>query len=438
MEKICEFCTVWRPVVFCKADAAYLCLSCDSKVHSANALSNRHLRTLLCDSCRLNPAYFRCLDHLMFICRGCDLSLHDLSSQHQRKAICSYTRCPSAKDFAALWGFDLNEINRNETGSSRQQSDLPNKDGQLQQNTSFILQQIIELNRLQQTNINNLSPNLIRGQEQTDGSTSKNPVESFNQHSNISAEIENNLQLSNSTPLDSTSMFSQLDNLSLPSSSQLWSQNMQDLGICEDILSCDDLNIPEVDMTFRNFEDLFVSDIDPTTALLDNQDMSCSFFETDMDKSDNVNTKVMEEFSAASSVYFPQSGQDRDVGPSNQVNDFSGKTDFPRQIPQSYSSMSFSMSRLSAESTDCVDSGISPITGVEASCNLSDPEGTQMEAREQVITRYREKKKVHEQEKQTRYAPRKSRSDAHKRRAKGQLMKTGSFDSGSIGGTRSY
>lgn len=110
MEKICEFCTAFRPVVYCKADAAHLCLSCDAKVHSANTLSKRHLRTLLCDSCRNPLAYIRCLDHRMFMCHGCDQSLHDVTSKHQRRAISSYMGCPSAKDFVALWGLELSEL----------------------------------------------------------------------------------------------------------------------------------------------------------------------------------------------------------------------------------------------------------------------------------------------------------------------------------------
>lgn len=110
MERICEFCTALRPVVYCKADAAYLCLSCDAKVHSANTLSSRHLRTVLCDSCRYRPANVQCLDHRTFLCRICDRNLHDVSSQHQKRAIRSYMGCPSAKDFAALWGFDLSQL----------------------------------------------------------------------------------------------------------------------------------------------------------------------------------------------------------------------------------------------------------------------------------------------------------------------------------------
>lgn len=111
MEKFCEFCRALRPVVCCKADAAHLCLSCDAKIHSANTVFNRHHRTVLCDSCRCRPAYVQCLDHRMFMCNACDRSQHASSSQHRHKrAIRSYTGCPTAKDFAALWGFQLNEL----------------------------------------------------------------------------------------------------------------------------------------------------------------------------------------------------------------------------------------------------------------------------------------------------------------------------------------
>lgn len=110
MEKVCEFCSALRPLVYCKSDEAYLCLSCDAKVHLANALSGRHLRTLVCNSCRYHLAYVRCLEHKMLICRDCDQKMHDVSLPHHRRPIRSFMGFPSARDFAALWGFELNEI----------------------------------------------------------------------------------------------------------------------------------------------------------------------------------------------------------------------------------------------------------------------------------------------------------------------------------------
>lgn len=40
-------------------------------------------------------------------------------------------------------------------------------------------------------------------------------------------------------------------------SMQIWLQNMQDLGVCDEVQCFEDVNIPEVDPTFRSFEELF-------------------------------------------------------------------------------------------------------------------------------------------------------------------------------------
>lgn len=47
---------------------------------------------------------------------------------------------------------------------------------------------------------------------------------------------------------------------------QLWHQNLQDIGVCE-YTACDDddFHIPDIDLTFQNFEELFGADPDPTT-----------------------------------------------------------------------------------------------------------------------------------------------------------------------------
>lgn len=110
MEKTrCEFCKALRPVVFCKSDAAHLCLSCDAKVHSANALSYRHPRTLVCESCRFQPALVRCLDHQLFMCHSCDIAHHHVSLDHHKKIVSCYVGCPPAKDLAELWGFHFKD-----------------------------------------------------------------------------------------------------------------------------------------------------------------------------------------------------------------------------------------------------------------------------------------------------------------------------------------
>ncbi|KAK3189373.1 hypothetical protein Dsin_028934 [Dipteronia sinensis] len=469
MEKTCEFCTAYRPVVYCKADAAHLCLSCDAKVHSANALSHRHLRTLLCEICRQQPAYIRCVDHRMFMCHGCDRSLHVVSSQHQKITVNCYMGCPSAKDFVAMVGFELNELENNaisdwfvstscgplvsdaenldisvtskvscatsvsgaeyELGSSSQRRQVYYEDQQ-QQNSSIILQQILDLKRLNLTNGNNHLP-LIRGQEQSE--------ETLDSDLHNSQELSTGLQQSDN-PLQELKVdplllpFSQMEQgesfwqcKSPVQSSQLWSQNMQDLGVCEDTVSNDDFDIPDVDLTFRNFEDLFGGDQDPSRAKLGDKYASCSSEkDLSLDKSFKTNARAMQDAFAASSVYITHfASVDHDT---LQMDKFLGNMDSPHQMRPYYSTLSFSNSRFSSENSDCLDSMLSPTAREEASSYFPDLESAHSEARENAMMRYKEKKKARRQENQIRYPLRKARADVRKR-VKGRFVKTEDYDS---------
>ncbi|XP_057844712.1 zinc finger protein CONSTANS-LIKE 10 [Cryptomeria japonica] len=110
MEPICEFCLKIRSTVYCRADSASLCLSCDRNVHSANALSERHARTLLCDGCNVQPAAIQCINHKLFLCQNCGKNTHFSSEpQHNKRPLNCYTGCPSAAQLANLWGCNLDE-----------------------------------------------------------------------------------------------------------------------------------------------------------------------------------------------------------------------------------------------------------------------------------------------------------------------------------------
>lgn len=56
MKKNCELCK-GAARVLCESDQARLCWSCDAKVHSANFLVARHVRSLLCHSCHSPTAW---------------------------------------------------------------------------------------------------------------------------------------------------------------------------------------------------------------------------------------------------------------------------------------------------------------------------------------------------------------------------------------------
>lgn len=95
-------------MIYCRSDAASLCLSCDRNVHSANALSRRHTRTLLCDRCGSQPAAVRCLEDNASLCQNCDWNGHDAASGaagHKRQAINCYSGCPSSAELSRIWSF---------------------------------------------------------------------------------------------------------------------------------------------------------------------------------------------------------------------------------------------------------------------------------------------------------------------------------------------
>ncbi|KVI05392.1 Zinc finger, B-box, partial [Cynara cardunculus var. scolymus] len=355
MDRYCEFCVNLRSVVYCKADAAYLCLPCDTKVHSANPLSNRHHRTLICESCRRRPTYVRCYDHHKFMCRGCDLTQHDAnSSQHRKRVMINgYVGSPSAQDLGILWGFDLNRflddrsvLNNHRFGSNSSSSantsvvglesgTLGSIDEHIKEvcggiQEFVVLQQLVDLLKVQTSDIDHISA-VTRRQDHKP----ETDVHRFSQQFLLGGGSPRHHEIG----LDPcSSPFTQLDHLesseteetglhgdsfwqckSPVPSSQLWSQNMQDLGVCEEPACLDDLNIPDIDLTFRNFEELFRTDQDPTS--------------------------ICQDTSTASSFTITESS--------------------PKKASYASEIVSFSHSRLNAESsgTMCRDSGIPPSCG---------------------------------------------------------------------------
>ncbi|CAN8243875.1 unnamed protein product [Cochlearia groenlandica] len=250
MERVCEFCKAYRSVVYCIADAANLCLTCDAKVHSANALSGRHLRTLLCGSCKNQPCVVRCLGHKMFLCGGCNDKLHcSIASKHQRRDVRCYTGCPSAKDFAVMWGFrDMEDDDDDDVSLEQSFTMIKPK---VRREAGFILEQILELER--EDNIG------LSLKEQADASLLDLPKQSEERLIDLSQTgkelIVDFSHLSSSSTLGDS--FWECNN-------QLWHQNLQDIGVCEDTLCDEDFHIPDIDLTFRNFEELFGADPDPT------------------------------------------------------------------------------------------------------------------------------------------------------------------------------
>ncbi|RZR89447.1 hypothetical protein BHM03_00017201 [Ensete ventricosum] len=106
----CDHCgEAGTAVLYCRADAARLCLACDADVHAANALAQRHTRGPICDSCAAAPAVALCAADGLALCAACDDDTHGAfgPSSHPRTAIESFSGSLSAIELAAAWGFDL-------------------------------------------------------------------------------------------------------------------------------------------------------------------------------------------------------------------------------------------------------------------------------------------------------------------------------------------
>ncbi|WCJ25494.1 Zinc finger protein CONSTANS [Euphorbia peplus] len=109
--RACDACTAAACTVYCKADSAYLCSSCDARIHAANRLASRHERVRVCEACERAPANFLCKADAASLCTACDATVHSanpLARRHQRVAI-----LPISEDL----GVDMEEEEEDETAS---------------------------------------------------------------------------------------------------------------------------------------------------------------------------------------------------------------------------------------------------------------------------------------------------------------------------------
>ena len=88
--KVCNTCRSAACTVYCRADSAYLCATCDAQVHAANLLASRHERVRVCEACERAPAAFFCKADAASLCIACDSQVHlanPLARRHQRVPI---------------------------------------------------------------------------------------------------------------------------------------------------------------------------------------------------------------------------------------------------------------------------------------------------------------------------------------------------------------
>ncbi|EEF29491.1 zinc finger protein CONSTANS-LIKE 2 [Ricinus communis] len=94
--RVCDTCRAAACTVYCKADSAYLCATCDARIHAANRVASRHGRVWVCEACERAPAAFLCKADAASLCATCDADIHSanpLARRHQRVPIHPISGC---------------------------------------------------------------------------------------------------------------------------------------------------------------------------------------------------------------------------------------------------------------------------------------------------------------------------------------------------------
>lgn len=86
----CDSCQSAACTVYCRADSAYLCAGCDSRIHAANPVASRHERVWVCEVCESAAASITCKADAAALCAACDTNIHSanrLARRHHRVPI---------------------------------------------------------------------------------------------------------------------------------------------------------------------------------------------------------------------------------------------------------------------------------------------------------------------------------------------------------------
>ncbi|TVU28312.1 hypothetical protein EJB05_19825 [Eragrostis curvula] len=393
MAALCDFCGKQRSMVYCRSDAASLCLSCDRNVHSANALSRRHTRTLLCDRCSSQPAAVRCLDDSISLCQNCDWNGHDAASGaagHKRQAINCYSGCPSSAELSRIWSFVMDiptvaaEPNCEDVISMMNidDSDVSNHCGAMED------KRLLEI----------ASTTLMS--DPPPGDKLKPMIGS------CSGDEIKNLPLAADQPAGPDSVTPKVADATD-------NDKFNDGNIYEDFC------VDDADLTFENYEELFGTSHIQTEQLFDDAGIDSYFEMKEMLPADSNEEHKYMQLECSNMV-------SADSAMSNP----GARADSSLCIPvrQVRSSLSHSFSGLTGESSagDHQDCGVSPMVNMgEPPWRPPGPDGSCAGgSRDNALTRYKEKKKRRKFDKKIRYASRKARADT-RRRVKGRFIKAG-------------
>ncbi|XP_062107102.1 zinc finger protein CONSTANS-LIKE 9-like [Humulus lupulus] len=406
MGYLCDYCGDQRSMVYCRSDAACLCLSCDRNVHSANILSKRHSRTLICERCHSQPALVRCAEERVSLCQNCDWMGHGAStssSTHKRQTISCYSGCPSAAELSSIWSSILDSPTGGESACEQEMG-------------------LMSINE-------NSSGN--------DPGPSENASCSVGVNSGTSMAKASVWPSSSSVPeINAASQVLDLpdesDNATFP---KLSFPGMKGSELCANDDLYADLDMDEVDLNFENYEELFGVALNNSEELFENGGIDSLFGATEMSGADsNCQSAAAVEGSVGRVNAMPACSN---AASADSV--MSTKTEPLLCFTRQQSSVSFSGPNGETTAGDYQDCGASSmlLMGEPPWCPPSQDNSLQSANRNDAVMRYKEKKKMRKFDKRVRYASRKARADVRKR-VKGRFVKAGdAYDYDPLTQTRS-
>lgn len=406
-------------MVYCRSDAAYLCLSCDRNVHSANALSRRHSRTLVCERCNSQPAFIRCVEENISLCQNCDWIGHGGSnsgSSHKRQTVNSYSGCPSATELSRIWSFLL---------------DLPSVvDSTCEEGIGSMSITDNRPNNSQGPSENNHTEELLwdaeMNEEQNDNKLNIWMDSSIPQ---LDEDLQNVDQAARSTnPLSPKNCYC----------------GTKGPELHEDDNFYEELNMDELDLNIEKYEELFGGAHNNLEQLFANDGMDGLFNMKGMFGANRHDAYVGE----GTSIPWGNTIQPACSNTASADSLTSCKTDpiacygRPGLSSLSFSGRTGESSAVDIQECDAYqecDASTTPLMGEPPPWGSPCPENSFSSAsRNSAVLRYKEKKKNRKFEKRVRYATRKARADVRKR-VKGRFVKAGdAFDYDPLSQTRSF
>ncbi|KAI8557937.1 hypothetical protein RHMOL_Rhmol04G0049600 [Rhododendron molle] len=417
MGHLCDFCGEQRSMVYCRSDAACLCLSCDLNVHSANALSRRHSRTLVCGRCTSQPSFVRCVEENISLCQNCDWLGHigsTSASTHKKQTVNCYSGCPSAEELSTIWSFVLDEPSLGDETCEKGMSSMSINDKSLincteplQSNDGQDVSVLIEVNAVK---------NIEKSSVWTGSSSMPQLI--------IKPEaVDHPVGLTNST------------------SSKMRCPGTKSPSLNEIDGFYEDFNMDEVDLNIENYEDLFGVALNNPEPLFGNDGIDSLFGVEDMSGADmNCQGTCEAEGSSIGQGNIRQPACSNAASADSML---SFKTDpnlcFARKAHSSLSFSGLSVESSAGEYQETQDCGASSMLLMgEPPWGPLGPECSSFpSSRSDAVMRYKEKKKKRKFEKKVRYATRKARADVRKR-VKGRFVKAGdAYDYDPLSQTRS-